>query len=306
MKVLLFGCGKQMTEHLAPVLFCHPEYQPTWCIDRCDEKSNTLARTFGLQAVSLEDISDLPIELVVSAVRPKDTDAAVKIALEKSCPLFLEKPGALSSWHFDQIISSASRESIPIWLGFNYRYSDVADCLMKGLTEKKLSRASYTFFSQHPLFIENDEENLVECWIKNNSIHILDFIAFLHGKIERIDILSKYYDGEKFSVCLAFTTVKKQKIFLYMGNIKSTFEITANLEFVDGTHIISEGFDRVTYQSENFFKLIYKASTFNKIRKKDGFYRQFDMMSGNSCPYSQLRLAQNSMNIAENIYRGIT
>jgi hypothetical protein len=29
-------------------------------------------------------------------------------------------------------------------------------------------------------------------------------------------------------------------------------------------------------------------------------------MSGNSCPYSQLRLAQNSMNIAENIYRGIT
>lgn len=217
-----------MTEHLLPVLCCHDAIRPAWCYDIEGEKSENCSKNFGLQALSsLEDAIDPSV--VVSAVRPTSSAAVIEAGNHLNCPVFLEKPGGLTTDHLNELEILANRLSVDVWFGYNYRYSNMAQTLRSIVDQDRPIIADYEFYSRRPLEIENGEPTLFESWMRGNSVHLMDFISYIHNCKPKL-ISSTLQSGEDgFLLYAQFRDDDGGLINLKASNITQKFVFRSNI-----------------------------------------------------------------------------
>jgi predicted dehydrogenase len=275
---LIFGCGSHMLEHLLPVLTCHEHISPKWCIDLDPSRAKKCHEVFGIEAVSsISDCSE--VGLVISAVRPSASLAALEAGAQLGCPVFLEKPAGLSTQHLGDLEMFARQNSIKVWFGYNYQHSDMARAVSAEICKSAPISCEYTFLSRRPLETENGEDSLFECWLRGNSVHLMALISYFHG--EHIILVSKsaHFEGDTFILVADYVDKNSCLIRIRIGNRTSKFVFRCQLNTIDGSVIEANGFDSVVVKRGSTSEAVYQSSTFNKIRSKDGFYQQFSEMT---------------------------
>lgn len=302
---LIVGCGNHMFEHILPVLVSHESIRPKWCFDKDLDKSNHVSKIFNITSLGANCNSISP-DLIISAVRPSNSRDVLEIANRFRCPVFLEKPGGLNVEHIEELESFSNNLALDVWFGFNYRFSNVAKILKAAISEQSLISAEYEFFSRRPTEIENGELNLFECWLRGNAVHLFDFICMLHGSDISIESNSISIDDSSFIMTANFKDRNGCSIKVRLGNTTKKFHFTSSLLSGNGARVTTSGFDNVTWEHDGQSKELYKSSTFNKIRTKDGFYDQFtEMCKSDGYSREQFRIARNAMEKAEILFNSV-
>jgi len=290
-----------MTEHLLPVLLCHDQIRPRWCFDLDTEKSSKAAEIFGLQPVDTIDSCFAP-DLIISAVHPTSSKAVIQAGHILGCPVFLEKPGGLNIEHIIELEMLAQNLKVNTWFGYNYRHSDMAKIVHKIIAYDPAIAAEYEFLSRRPLVVENDEPTLFECWMRGNAVHLMDFIRYLHGKDLQLRSTAMSVQGDRFLLVVDFKDANNCLVRAKMGNITTKFAFRSRISTRSGVVVRAEGFDSVSVDHGLQTEIAYKASTFNKLRSKDGFYDQFSRMIESTASTSdQFRIARNAMTHVERL-----
>lgn len=299
---LILGCGHQMIEHLLPVLCCHDRIVPRWCYDLDQMKALNCAKVFSLQPLRELDASIAP-DLIISAVRPTSSKDVILAGEKYSCPVFLEKPGCLSTAHLARLQELAASLGVEVSFGYNYRHSDLAHRCKDFVSDQNLISADYEFFSRHPLEVENGEKTLIESWLRGNAVHLMDYISFIHGDNIRFVSSDITTMASKFHITSHFASDDGCQIRISAGNTTQNFRFGSDVKTMSGQILTSQGFDSLTLSGDNETSTIFRASTFNKIRKKDGFYQQFSHMINAETPYDQFDIAFKAMDMVESILK---
>ena len=197
LKVAIIGCGRMAGFH-ARVLNALDTAELVAVSSRTDEKREAFMQEYGI-AKGYADYKDLlsqeQLDAVFVAVSINSMFEVTKACLEKGVSSFIEKPPALEVSEVAELAELAKKNNVKNMVGFQRRfYSHIlqAQRIMEdhgGLVAFHVEAPElFEAFKARP---EKFPENVLKKWIYANSIHCIDMLPFLGGKIKTIFATSK-------------------------------------------------------------------------------------------------------------------
>ena len=185
-KIALIGLGSIAQKAYLPILANHSKVDPILCT-RNNYTLNKLSNEYRIHKTcsSLDELIRLKPD---AAMVHSSTESHVLIIpklLEAKIPVFVDKPLSYSLGESERILDIASKNKLPLYLGFNRRFAP----LIKTLSEVP-----------NPIQI-SWQKNRVDLagnpriFIFDDFIHVVDSLRFLgKGPIRNINVVSRVKD----------------------------------------------------------------------------------------------------------------
>lgn len=185
-KIALIGLGRIAQKAYLPILANHSKVDPILCT-RNNHTLNKLSNEYRIHKTcsSLDELIRLKPD---AAMVHSSTESHVLIIpklLEAKIPVFVDKPLSYSLGESERILDIASKNKLPLYLGFNRRFAP----LIKSLSEVP-----------NPIQI-SWQKNRVDLagnpriFIFDDFIHVIDSLRFLgKGPIRNINVVSRVKD----------------------------------------------------------------------------------------------------------------
>ena len=185
-KIALIGLGRIAQKAYLPILANHSKVDPILCT-RNNYTLNKLSNEYRIHK-TCSSLDELILLKPDAAMVHSSTESHVLIIpklLEAKIPVFVDKPLSYSLGESERILDIASKNKLPLYLGFNRRFAP----LIKSLSEVP-----------NPIQI-SWQKNRVDLagnpriFIFDDFIHVVDSLRFLgKGPIRNINVVSRVKD----------------------------------------------------------------------------------------------------------------
>ncbi|MEQ8219142.1 MAG: Gfo/Idh/MocA family oxidoreductase [Arenibacter sp.] len=185
-KIALIGLGKIAQKAYLPILANHSKVDPILCT-RNNFTLNKLSNEYRIHR-TCSSLDDLIRSKPDAAMVHSSTESHVLIIpklLEAKIPVFVDKPLSYSLEESERILDIATKNKVPLYLGFNRRFAP----LIKSLSEVP-----------NPIQI-SWQKNRVDLagnpriFIFDDFIHVIDSLRFLgKGAVRNINVVSRVKD----------------------------------------------------------------------------------------------------------------
>ena len=137
--VVVIGAGGFVRSMHLPALQARPaDYSITAVVTAHGEKAATIARQYGASLATTnyrEALAASGVHLALVGTRHHLHAPMVLDALAAGLPVFCEKPLCLTPDELEEIRSAVAETGLPVWVGFNRRYSPLAVALKQALND---------------------------------------------------------------------------------------------------------------------------------------------------------------------------
>ena len=185
-KIALIGLGRIAQKAYLPILANHSKVDPILCT-RNNYTLNKLSNEYRIHKTcsSLDELIRLKPD---AAMVHSSTESHVLIIpklLESKIPVFVDKPLSYSLGESERILDIASKNKLPLYLGFNRRFAP----LIKSLSE--VPNPIQISWQKNRVDLAGDPR----IFIFDDFIHVIDSLRFLgKGPIRNINVVSRVKD----------------------------------------------------------------------------------------------------------------
>jgi len=234
LNVACVGCGRHMKNTLAPLLSQIKGVEVILCIDLEIDRAKEIASVVGAKHISAnhQDIDKHPIDAVIVALPPNTSGGVINYLLQKSIPVYIEKPIASTSKECSKLELIASQKNNIIQVGFNFCFADSVNNFKAIFSKniKNISNLEIEFLSRRPIGAEWGNEDIIGSWLLHNGVHALDLCAYLNPS----RIVSAKAELEQEGECYLMRAVLKhqsgQNTTLKLGNLTDKFIFSLKAE----------------------------------------------------------------------------
>jgi virulence factor len=182
-RIALIGLGSIAQKAYLPILANHSKVDPILCT-RNTQTLNKLSNQFRINKTysSLEElILSKPDAAMVHSSTESHTFIISKL-LKAKIPVFVDKPLSYSLEDSERILDLASKNRMPLYLGFNRRFAP----LIKSLSEQ--SNPIQISWQKNRVDLPGNPRT----FIFDDFIHVIDSLRFLgKGQIQNINVVSR-------------------------------------------------------------------------------------------------------------------
>lgn len=204
-KVAIIGAGYMAKEHIRAFKNI-PDVEVLGISSRTRNKAEELAKEFDIKIVA-DSIAELytqtKADLVVISVPVLKTKEIVLEALEYPWLQLIEKPVGCSVQEGEEILSAFNEKTQKGFAAFNRRFYSSTQTVIKDQVTSNASRF-ITVLDQEDPWVKTQEpkpQQLIDCWMYANSIHLIDYFCFLgRGKIISVVPVVKWNPTNPFIV----------------------------------------------------------------------------------------------------------
>lgn len=205
LKVAIIGAGYMAKEHIRAFKNI-PDVEVLGISSRTRNKAEELAKEFDIKIVA-DSIAELytqtKADLVVISVPVLKTKEIVLEALEYPWLQLIEKPVGCSVQEGEEILSAFNGKTQKGFAAFNRRFYSSTQTVIKDQVTSNASRF-ITVLDQEDPWVKTQEpkpQQLIDCWMYANSIHLIDYFCFLgRGKIISVVPVVKWNPTNPFIV----------------------------------------------------------------------------------------------------------
>ena len=183
--VAVIGAGGFVREmHLSTLKAQSADYHIAAIVTAHGEKAATIAQQYGAPLATTdygEALAADGVHLALIGTRHHLHASMVLDALAAGLPVFCEKPLCLTPDELDEIRAAVAKTGLPVWVGFNRRYSPLAVTLKQALDN--LRRPAFITYRVNADFLPADH------WTQDPAVgggrlvgegcHFFDFFHFL-------------------------------------------------------------------------------------------------------------------------------
>ncbi|GBF20688.1 MULTISPECIES: Gfo/Idh/MocA family protein [Arenibacter] len=185
-KIALIGLGKIAQKAYLPILANHSKVDPILCT-RNNYTLNKLSNEYRIHK-TCSSLDELIRSKPDAAMVHSSTESHVLIIpklLEAKIPVFVDKPLSYSLGESERILDIASKNKLPLYLGFNRRFAP----LIKTLSE--VPNPIQISWQKNRVDLAGDPR----IFIFDDFIHVIDSLRFLgKGPIRNINVVSRVKD----------------------------------------------------------------------------------------------------------------
>lgn len=205
-KIALIGLGRIAQKAYLPILANHSKIDPILCT-RNAHTLKILSNQFRINK-TYSNLDELILTKPDAAMVHSSTESHVLIIsklLKAKIPVFVDKPLSYSLEESERILEIASKNRLPLYIGFNRRFAP----LIKSLSEVP-----------NPIQIswQKNRVNLAgnpRIFIFDDFIHVIDSLRFLgKGEIQNISVVSRVKDEKLENIQVQW---QQGKTFLFGG-----------------------------------------------------------------------------------------
>ena len=189
LKLILAGLGAR-GKYWAEVIKHSAECELIAYVEPDPEALKTAQLKFGHKPIfeTLEEALSATgeVDALVLATPPEGREAQIRLACERSLPLLIEKPLALSLPEASMFVTMAEAAKIPMMIGLNFRYLAVTKATLELLQKNTVGEAAFGHFTyerwrdgtlarlnKYPL-------EMVHPMLWEQSIHHFDLMRFVY------------------------------------------------------------------------------------------------------------------------------
>jgi predicted dehydrogenase len=237
LRIVLAGLGAR-GHYWAEVISRSAECTLTGYVDSNPAALETARQRFGTKpsfTILEEALTALPdTDAIILATPPEGRERQIRAACERSLPLLIEKPLALSLEEATRFVEIAKAANVPMMIGLNFRYLAVTKATLELLSKGEVGEAAFGHFTyerwrdgtraglnKYPLTM-----NHPMLW--EQSIHHFDLMRFVY-KSEPISVYCKtwnpswsmYQDDTNVSAIFTFAN---EVVVNYQGTWQSGWQ----------------------------------------------------------------------------------
>ena len=223
----IVGTGVHMRETLLPALRLLPGAQVSACCSRSYQNAANLAATWGVP-LALEDwhmLVDSPeVDAVVVSGPPDLHEKVARYCLEKSVPVFVEKPPTLTLAGLEKL-AAAEQSGVPSFVGFNFPYGASYQRFMQTLQSNgKLRQGRIRFVSSKPLEAEWGCTSLLHTLLLAQGVHPINMATRIWGEPKRVHPKLVPLAEGRVSLTLDIEFSEGAHATIELGNYMRSFE----------------------------------------------------------------------------------
>ena len=256
-KIALIGLGKIAQKAYLPILANHSKIDPILC-SRNTNTLNMLSNQFRINK-TYSNLDELIRTKPDAAMVHSSTESHVFIIsklLKAKIPVFVDKPLSYSLEECERILEMASKNKLPLYIGFNRRFAP----LIKSLSE--VPNPIQISWQKNRVNLAGDPR----VFIFDDFIHVIDSLRFLgKGVIQNINVVSRVKDEKLENIQVQW---QQGETFLFggMNRISGITEERIDLYSKGNKYAINDlnSGNHFTKEEENILKFDNWESTLYK------------------------------------------
>jgi phthalate 4,5-cis-dihydrodiol dehydrogenase len=269
LRVGLVGIGNQCQEILIPSI------QQCECADIvavCDidkSKARNVAHHLCLEDIYISYFDMLEnehLDAVVVSSTPSVHFLVAKAALERSLPVFVEKPPTSSLDELNTLIALADDKHTLTSVGMNFRYSDPIKRLKASVLKQELGQPiciSIHHFCNKPTLPIWNEMSLSRSYLLAQTIHSIDLLLFLSGSVPRQHFAYCYYQSP--------TILLNVGIIFENGTIGTLVTGNTSPHFIFDIEVITQRLETITINDLWEMSVTFPTGSAELIGKNKGW-----------------------------------
>jgi virulence factor len=182
-RIALVGLGSIAQKAYLPILANHPKIEPILCT-RNTHTLNKLSNQFRITK-TYSNLDELIIAKPDAVMVHSSTESHVPILsklLKAKIPVFVDKPLSYSLEDSEKILDLASKNKLPLYLGFNRRFAPLITSLSEEPNPIQIT------WQKNRVDLAGDPR----VFIFDDFIHVIDSLRFLgKGVIQNINVVSR-------------------------------------------------------------------------------------------------------------------
>lgn len=204
-KVAIIGAGNMALEH-ARAFSSMEQVQIIGIFSRTKSKAEILARQFNISIIA-ESVDELyektKADLVIVAVYETSMLEVALNVMAYDWSIFLEKPPGYTLEQAKKIHQFAIEKSRRVIVGLNRRFLSSSQHVLKSINASEEKRF-VSVCDQQSLSLArhlNHHPEVVKHWMYANSIHLIDYLAFLcRGSVEKVSTFGKWTPEDSLAI----------------------------------------------------------------------------------------------------------
>ena len=205
-KIAIIGAGYMSREHVRAFKGL-PDLELAGIISRTRSKAEALAGEYNISHVcdSIDELyNKTKADLVIVSVSVLKTKEIVLEALQYPWLQLIEKPVGCSVLEGEEILAAFRASGRTGFAAFNRRFYSSTQTVIKDQIASNTSRRLVCVYDQEDPWVKTQEpkpQQLIDCWMYANSIHLIDYFRFLgRGRIILVDPIIKWDPTNPFTV----------------------------------------------------------------------------------------------------------
>ncbi len=182
-RIAIIGLGSIAQKAYLPILANHPKIEPILCT-RNTQTLNKLSNQFRI-TTAYSNLDNLILAKPDAAMVHSSTESHELILsklLKAEIPVFVDKPLSYSLQASERLLDLATKNKLPLFLGFNRRYAPLIKSLSPNPNPIQISWQKNRV----------DLAGIPRVFIFDDFIHVIDSLRFLgKGAIENLNVVSR-------------------------------------------------------------------------------------------------------------------
>ncbi|MFK7771352.1 MAG: Gfo/Idh/MocA family protein [Saprospiraceae bacterium] len=182
-RIALIGLGSIAQKAYLPILANHPKVEPILCT-RNNQTLSKLSKQYRI-TTTFSNLDDLIAAKPDAAMVHSSTESHSFILsklLQAKIPVFVDKPLSYSLEDAERLLDLASKNKLPIYVGFNRRFAPLIRPLSKKSNPIQIS------WQKNRVNLAGDPR----VFIFDDFIHVIDSLRFLgKGSIQNLNVISR-------------------------------------------------------------------------------------------------------------------
>ncbi|MBD8555173.1 Gfo/Idh/MocA family oxidoreductase [Rhizobium sp. CFBP 8762] len=208
MKIGFIGFGAHMREYLLPTWRTFFGVEIAGICDIDPRKRQEAVALCGIRNDIVFDdyramMDTTKPDAIVAACYPNEHFRIARESIERSIPVFIEKPLASTMAQVEDLIEQAARKNIVTAVGMNFRFAEVTKRLSE-IAGGHFNTISLRQLANKPAGCLWDYTSPLKSFLHAQTIHGLDMLIYLCGPVDKLDVVHDNHGD-----CIIFTTVMR-------------------------------------------------------------------------------------------------
>ncbi|MFK8005286.1 MAG: Gfo/Idh/MocA family protein [Saprospiraceae bacterium] len=182
-RIALIGLGNIAQKAYLPILANHPKVEPILCT-RNNQTLNKLSNQFRITKTFsyLDDLISAKPDAAMVHSSTESHSAIISKLLKAKIPVFVDKPLSYSLEDSERLLDLATKNKLPLYVGFNRRFAPLIKSLSKESNPIQIS------WQKNRIDLADNPR----VFIFDDFIHVIDSLRFLgKGSIQNLNVISR-------------------------------------------------------------------------------------------------------------------
>jgi phthalate 4,5-cis-dihydrodiol dehydrogenase len=229
LRVGLIGPGRHAALNLLPAIRLMPAISVTAVAARTHEHARATAARWGVPSYTNDwrDLIDQNlVDAVIVSVSPNIHEEVVRACLLARMPVFVEKPPAASLLSLRSLADlERSNRAAPVFVGFNFEFSDSYNRFIKGITGQSEIKAMRVRFVSSGPESPGEYGSTLKAILYEAALHAVSLVVTQLGALRDVMATACEFDGKQFMATIVVQHQSGGYSTIEFGNYAPRLEV---------------------------------------------------------------------------------